>query len=66
MVSFYMDNEYNKNFFEFNKTKINNENQIVYRLPDLESRLTYALSYHSSKDLKKLQKIQKDLDLIKN
>jgi ABC-type multidrug transport system ATPase subunit len=66
MVSFYMDNEYNKNFFEFNKMKINNENQLLYRLPDLESRLTYALSYHSSKDLKKLQKIQKDLDLIKN
>lgn len=66
MVSFYKENEYFKDLFEINKQKSNIENQIYYRIPNIDSRLEYAIQYYGQRDFLKLQKIQKDLRLIRN
>ena len=66
MISFYKDNDYNKHFYDLHKEKMNNEIQLMYKIPAIEARLNYAIEYYGTRDFKKLQKIIKDLDLVRN
>jgi len=65
MISFYTDNDYNKHFYDLHKEKMNNEIQLMYKIPNIEARLNYALEYHGTQDFRILQKMINDLDLTR-
>lgn len=66
MVSFFMDNAYNRQLFQYRFDKHRADNEFMYRTPALEAKIQYALEYSTSNNIEKLQKIESDLAIVRN
>jgi hypothetical protein len=66
MVSFFKDNSYNKPFFQTHFKKHFADDHFIYFIPELESRIQYALEYGNSNLFKHKDKIEGDLLVLKN
>lgn len=66
MVSFFIENDYNRNFFKIRFNKHSADHQFLYRTASLEARIQHALEYSNSNEMDKLKKIEQDLEVVRN
>lgn len=65
MVSFFKDNEYYKPLFSTDFEKHSADDKFIYLVPELESKVQYALDYGTSKLFKDKDKIAADLEVVR-
>lgn len=65
MVSFFKDNEYYKPLFSTDFEKHAADDKFIYLVPELESKVQYALDYGTSKLFKDKDKIAADLEVVR-
>jgi len=66
MVSFFKDNSYNQHFFENSFSKHSADDKYIYLVPELESKIQYALEYSNSNLFKHKDKIESDFQVLRN
>ncbi len=65
MVSFYKDNPYNRWFFETKFKKHAADDKFIYMVPELESKIEYAMEYGNSRLFKHKEKIESDMAVLR-
>lgn len=65
MVSFYKDNAYNSAFFETKFKKHSADDKFIYLVPELESKIQYAMEYGQSRLYKHREKIESDMAVLR-
>jgi ABC-type multidrug transport system ATPase subunit/uncharacterized tellurite resistance protein B-like protein len=66
MVSQFKDNDYEREFYMYDKTMANADYQKVYFLPEIQTRLQYCLSNSKSADPAVKEKVASNFDLIRH
>jgi ABC-type multidrug transport system ATPase subunit len=66
MVSFFMENDYNRSIFKIRAAKHKADHQFMYRTASLEARIQHALEYSSSNQMERLKQIEHDLEIVRN
>jgi hypothetical protein len=64
MVTQFKDNDFEQEFYLYDKVMANSDYQKVYYIPELETKLQYCLSNYKSNDQEAQRKVVKDLELI--
>jgi ABC-type multidrug transport system ATPase subunit/uncharacterized tellurite resistance protein B-like protein len=65
MVTQFKDNEYEKEFYRYDKVMANSDFQKVYLIPELETRLQYCINNLRSSEPAIIDKIEKNLALMR-
>jgi hypothetical protein len=66
MVTQFKDNNFEKQFYLFDKTMANADYKKVYFIPEIETRLQYCINNFQSREAAIQQKVKHDLQLIRN
>jgi ABC-type multidrug transport system ATPase subunit/uncharacterized tellurite resistance protein B-like protein len=66
MVTQFKDNEYEKEFYLYDKVMASADFKKIYFIPELETRLQYCLQYYKSVDPHIQEKLKQDYALLKN
>lgn len=66
MVSQFKDNNFEREFYLYDKAMANSDYKKVYFIPQLETKVQYCLNNYRSKDPEVRSKIEKNLMLISN
>ncbi|WP_276374046.1 ATP-binding cassette domain-containing protein [Chryseolinea sp. H1M3-3] len=66
MVSQFKDNDYERQFYLYDKTMANADYKKVYFIPEIETKLQYCINNFRSADEAIKQKVAQDLSIIKN
>lgn len=66
MVTQFKDNDYEKEFYLYEKIMANADYKKVYFIPELETKLQYCLNNYTSADPEAQGKVVKDLEVIYN
>lgn len=66
MVSQFKDNDYERQFYLYDKTMANADYKKVYFIPEIETKLQYCLNNFRSNDESVKEKVTMDLSIIKN
>jgi ABC-type multidrug transport system ATPase subunit len=66
MVSFFVDNRYNSQLFKARAQKHQADHHALYEVPILESKLDRALQYMNSDQDSMVNKIERDLRIVRN
>lgn len=64
MVTQFKDNEFEQEFYLYDKAMANSDYQKIYFIPELETKLQYCLSNFKVNDTQVQEKVMKDLELI--
>lgn len=66
MVTQFKDNEYEKEFYRYDKVMASADFKKIYFIPELETRLQYCLQYYKSDDPHIQEKLKQDYAIIRN
>jgi hypothetical protein len=66
MVSQFKENQYEREFYLYDKIMANSDFKKVYFVPELETKLQYCLSNYTSADPEAKSKVARDLEVIYN
>lgn len=66
MVSFFVDNRYNSQLFKAKVQKHQADHHALYEAPILESKIDWALQYMNSNQDSVINKIERDLRIVRN
>jgi ABC-type multidrug transport system ATPase subunit/uncharacterized tellurite resistance protein B-like protein len=66
MVSQFKDNDFERQFYLYDKTMANADYKKVYFIPEIETKLQYCLNNFRSNDESVKEKVSLDLSIIKN
>ncbi len=66
MVSQFKDNDYERQFYLYDKTMANADYKKVYLIPEIETKLQYCLNNFRSRDSSIVGKVAQNLAVIKN
>ena len=66
MVSQFKDNEFERQFYLYDKVMANSDYKKVYFIPEIETKLQYSLNHINATDENIKMKVAEDLTIIKN
>ena len=66
MVSQFKDNDFERQFYLYDKIMANSDYRKVYFIPEIETKLQYCLNHLNSNDESAKLKVAEDLSVIKN